>query len=171
MKLQDTAFIAAIVTTVWNSVQLYRLRRRLRIEAGIVPILGVWDKKQMLITVSNMAIRPITVLDVWGFKNWLEAKKSMRTCEIKVLPKGWPVTLREGDRVCAVIDRYENLCSGTYGYICVRDSVGKRWRIKRKLRLNLIKQAADHRPFPAPDCIIEERGDGTRITHITKQDV
>jgi hypothetical protein len=171
MKLQDTAFIAAIATTIWNSAQLYRLRRRLRIETGIVPILGVWTKKQMLITVTNMAIRPITVLEVRGCKSWIGSKRSIKTGEIMVRPEGWPVTLHEGDRVGAVIDRYEDLCSGKYGYLYVRDSVGKRWRIRRKMRLKLIKQAADHRPFPAPDRIIEERGDGTRITHIVKKDV
>ena len=169
MELKDTAFIAAIVTTIWNGTQLYRLRRRLKIETAIVPILGVWTKKQMLITVTNMAIRPITVLDVTGCKNWIESKRSHRLGEMMVRPNGWPITLHEGDRVGAVVEQYEGLCSGRYRYMYVRDSVGKKWRIRKKQRQVLIERAADPTPFPAPDRIIEHREDGTMVMHGMKK--
>ncbi|MBE3119566.1 MAG: hypothetical protein IMZ61_08570 [Planctomycetes bacterium] len=179
MKQQEATLIIAIygatiatVAAVWNIAQLFRLRRRLRIEAAIGPVLGVWDKKQMLISVTNLGVRPITVHYICAYKNWRGSRKGAKVGGMMTRPEGWPVSLKhEGDRVGTTVERFEELCSGQYGYMCVVDSVNKKWRIPRKIRLQLIERAADTRPFPAPDRIIEEREDGTRITHIKKKDV
>jgi len=174
MKQQEVTLIIAIygaavatVSALWNSAQLFRIRRRLRIEAAIVPVLGDWQKKQMLISVTNLGVRPITVHSILAFKNWRDSKRRITKHGLMMtLPEGWPVTLEhEGDSKAGTVEHYEEVCSGRFGYMCVVDSVKRKWRFPRKMRLQLIERAADTRPFPAPDRIIEERPDGTRVVH------
>lgn len=124
------AFWGAILSTsavVWNAHRDIGNRGKLSISGYIGHLHGNPNKKILLITVTNIGRRPITIIN-WGTHIPSNSDNGqMHFYMGNELPK----TLDESKYVHVVADEYSSLLTNA-NYLWVQDSTQKTWKMKNK---------------------------------------
>lgn len=134
--------VAGISSIIFNSYKLYLERRKIDVDGGIgsSPV----GNTALMINATNFGRRPIWLIGIGiqdkkhFFEKYLPPTKKIRGRWH--LYKGKEGFLAEGDFVTAIINDYSDVINGNCKYIFAYDSLGKKWKLKRRRLRRIIKE-------------------------------
>ena len=129
--------IGSAVAITWNFTRTIQDRANLKVTAWIGKILPDYaDRDYLFITIVNIGRRSVLVSGWGGMKKkHVKGKRGFF-----ITSHGLPRMLKEGEDHMEYTPHISEILSHDLEKICVKDSVGREWKVSRKNIKNLFKE-------------------------------